>query len=84
MVMKYPITNQERKKEMEKNKIFMLNLHLVSNFYPPIPRYVKNRVLTMFKAYHRRRINKDLLKKYIFKKFVSENGFYNYGFNEYL
>mgnify|MGYP003109712304 FL=1 len=69
---------------MKESKILSLNLHLNANFYPPFPQYVKNRVLTMFKAYYRKRINEDLLKKYIFKKFVSENGFYNYRFNEYL
>mgnify|MGYP005989068047 FL=1 len=69
---------------MKESKILSLKFHLNTNFYPPFPKCVKNRVLTMFKAYYRKRINEDLLKKYIFKKFVSENGFYKYGFNEYI
>ena len=58
--------------------------HLKGNFYPPHPNYVINRVITMFKAYWRKRINKDLLMNYLINKFVSKDGFYRYQFNEYL
>ena len=58
--------------------------HLKGNFYPPHPDYIVNRVITIFKAYWRGRINKNLLMKYVTTKFVSENGFYRYQFDEYL
>ncbi len=58
--------------------------HLKGNFYPPHPDYIVNRVITMFKAYWRGRINKNLLMKYITTKFVSEDGFYRYQFDCYL
>ena len=45
---------------MKESKILSLKLHLNANFYPPFPKCVKNRVLTMFKAYYRKRINEDL------------------------
>ena len=61
-----------------------LKWHLTGNFYPPFPSSVKNRVITMFKAYWRNRINFELLMKYITKKFVNEDGFYRYQFDFYL
>ena len=66
------------------NKITSLNVHLTSNFYPPFPKVVKNRVLTIFAAYFRKRINENLLKQYLFKKFITKDGFYKYQFNEFL
>ena len=61
-----------------------LRFYLNSKFYPPHPKYIVNRVVTMFKAYWRFRISEEVLKKYIFTKFVNENGFYRYGFARYL
>ena len=61
-----------------------LKFYLESQFYPPHPKYIVNRVVTMFKAYWRFRISEEILKKYIFTKFVNENGFYRYGFTRYL
>jgi len=66
------------------SKHLELRFDLKSKFYPPLPNYIINRVVTMFKAYWRFRISEDTLKKYMFTKFVSENGFYRYHLTRYL
>ncbi len=69
---------------LDVSKELSLIHHLKGNFYPPHPDYIVNRVITMFKAYWRGRVNKNLFMRYITTKFVSEEGFYRYQFNEYL
>lgn len=64
------------------NKYDSLNMHLTSNFYPPIPNAVKKIFLDAFNLYWSYKIDIEGLQKELSR--VYKGSLYQYHFNDYL